>query len=62
MESSMKAIMEDIIRYDKADIRRDHNHKRDLFMRCSLIIFCLLVLITIIYFYFFASPVTSDKV
>ena len=51
MEGSMREIMEDIIKYDKNDSRRNNNKKRDFFMRALLFILSLISLITIIYFY-----------
>lgn len=61
----MNSIMEDIIKYDKNDIRRDNNHKRDFFMRCVLLIISLLTILFIIYIYlspYFFSADDSDKV
>lgn len=51
MEESMKSIMKDIMKYDKNDIRRNNNKKRDFFMRTSLVILGILSLLTFLYIY-----------
>ena len=47
----MKSIMKDIMKYDKNDIRRNNNKKRDFFMRTSLVILGILSLLTFLYIY-----------
>ena len=51
----MKSIMKDITKYDKNDIRRNNNKKRDFFMRTSLVILGILSLLTFLYIYLICS-------
>lgn len=59
----MKYIMEDIIKYDKNDSRRNYNDTRDNFMRITLVILFLLSFLTFLYIYLcpYFSTDASDK-
>jgi|MDTE01.2.fsa_nt_gb hypothetical protein len=59
----MKSIMEDIIKYDKNDSRRNDNDTRDNFMRISLAVLSLLSFLTFLYIYLgpYFSTNDSDK-